>query len=82
VFTLSDRPGDVYELVTVDLSDLGDGRRRCSSSNAGATDPEPPGPFAPAASVVVAHFAQFGRKGFGLAGISDLAARGCVGLCD
>jgi uncharacterized protein YndB with AHSA1/START domain len=26
VFTVSDRPGDDYELVTVDLVDLGDGR--------------------------------------------------------
>lgn len=26
VFTVSDRPGDVYELVTVVLTDLGDGR--------------------------------------------------------
>jgi uncharacterized protein YndB with AHSA1/START domain len=26
VFTLSDQPGDAHEVVTVDLSDLGDGR--------------------------------------------------------
>jgi uncharacterized protein YndB with AHSA1/START domain len=26
VFTVTDRPGDVYELVIVDLTDLGDGR--------------------------------------------------------
>jgi uncharacterized protein YndB with AHSA1/START domain len=26
VFTVSDQPGDVYELVTVSLTDLGDGR--------------------------------------------------------
>ena len=26
VFTLTDRPGDAYEVVTVQLSDLGDGR--------------------------------------------------------
>jgi len=26
VFTIADRPGDVYELITVELTDLGDGR--------------------------------------------------------
>ena len=26
VFTVSDQPGDAYELITVDLADLGDGR--------------------------------------------------------
>jgi uncharacterized protein YndB with AHSA1/START domain len=34
-FTVSDRPGDAFEIVTVDLADLGDGRTEMSFSQTG-----------------------------------------------
>jgi uncharacterized protein YndB with AHSA1/START domain len=41
VFTISDRPGDdVYELVTVDLVDLGDGRTEMRFEQRGHLPPE------------------------------------------
>jgi uncharacterized protein YndB with AHSA1/START domain len=35
VFTLSDQPGDAYELIIVDLADLGDGRTEMSFQQRG-----------------------------------------------
>jgi uncharacterized protein YndB with AHSA1/START domain len=40
VFTISDRPDDVYELVTVILSDLGDGRTEMLFEQRGQLPPE------------------------------------------
>jgi uncharacterized protein YndB with AHSA1/START domain len=40
VFTLSDRPGDRYELVTVVLADLGDGRTEMRFEQRGGMRPE------------------------------------------
>ena len=40
VFTVSDRPGDVYELVTVVLTDLGDGRTEMHFEQRGLLPPE------------------------------------------
>jgi uncharacterized protein YndB with AHSA1/START domain len=40
VFTISDQPGDVYELVTVILSDLGDGRTEMLFEQRGQLPPE------------------------------------------
>jgi uncharacterized protein YndB with AHSA1/START domain len=40
VFTVSDRPGDVYELVTVVLTDLGDGRTEMHFEQSGHMRPE------------------------------------------
>ena len=40
VFTLSDRPDEVYELVTVVLTDLGDGRTEMRFSQRGHLSPD------------------------------------------
>jgi uncharacterized protein YndB with AHSA1/START domain len=40
VFTISDQPGEVYELVTVILSDLGDGRTEMLFEQRGQLPPE------------------------------------------
>jgi uncharacterized protein YndB with AHSA1/START domain len=40
VFTLSDRPDEVYELVTVVLTDLGDGRTEMRFSQRGGPPPD------------------------------------------
>ncbi len=40
VFTLADRPGDRYELVTVVLVDLGDGRTEMQFEQRGGMSPE------------------------------------------
>ena len=40
VFTMSDRPDDVYELITVVLSDLGDGRTEMRFEQRGHLTPE------------------------------------------
>jgi uncharacterized protein YndB with AHSA1/START domain len=40
VFTVSDRPGDVYELVIVELTDLGDGRTEMLFEQRGSMLPE------------------------------------------
>jgi uncharacterized protein YndB with AHSA1/START domain len=40
VFTLSDQPGDEYELVTVILTDLGDGRTEMLFQQRGQMRPE------------------------------------------
>ena len=40
VFTLSDRPGGAYELVTVVLTDLGDGRTKMLFEQRGSMSPE------------------------------------------
>jgi uncharacterized protein YndB with AHSA1/START domain len=40
VFTISDQPGEVYELVTVVLSDLGDGRTEMLFEQRGQLPPE------------------------------------------
>ena len=36
VFTISDQPGDAYELITVELADLGDGRTEMRLQQRGA----------------------------------------------
>jgi uncharacterized protein YndB with AHSA1/START domain len=40
VFTVSDRPDEVYELVTVVLTDLGDGRTEMRFSQRGGPPPD------------------------------------------
>jgi len=40
VFTVSDQPGEVYELVTVVLTDLGDGRTEMHFEQRGSLSPE------------------------------------------
>jgi uncharacterized protein YndB with AHSA1/START domain len=40
VFTVSDQPGDVYELITVVLTDLGDGRTEMLFRQDGRMSPE------------------------------------------
>jgi len=40
VFTVSDRPGDAYELVIVELVDLGDGRTEMLFEQRGSMLPE------------------------------------------
>jgi uncharacterized protein YndB with AHSA1/START domain len=40
VFTVSDRPGDAYELVIVELTDLGDGRTEMLFQQRGSMLPE------------------------------------------
>jgi uncharacterized protein YndB with AHSA1/START domain len=40
VFTISDQPGDAYELITVVLTDLGDGRTEMHFQQTGRMSPE------------------------------------------